>query len=158
MTELSDPRVPGGGAGKKVTLGGTETESGESAGLTVDADGLGKPIAGERNPSSETNSYLSVANDCNGTVLLSTGSGAIGGGAANDTQLLGFTIGTALAGILTISGFKGDNDAAENIIFPIGTPPGFYDFKGAVNSAGALTMVLASGTDNRNVFVLWRPV
>ena len=38
MTELSDPRVPGGGAGKQVTLGGAETSSGESAGLVVQAD------------------------------------------------------------------------------------------------------------------------
>ena len=35
MTSLSDPRVPGGGAGKQVTLGGTENSSGEPAGLAV---------------------------------------------------------------------------------------------------------------------------
>ena len=35
MTDLSDPRVPGGGAGKQVTLGGTTNSSGESAGLVV---------------------------------------------------------------------------------------------------------------------------
>ena len=41
MTELSDPRVPGGGAGKQVTLGGAETSSGKAAGLVI-VDGLAK--------------------------------------------------------------------------------------------------------------------
>ena len=35
MTELSDPRVPGGGAGKQVSLGGAETRNGIAAGLVV---------------------------------------------------------------------------------------------------------------------------
>ena len=38
MTELSDPRVPGGGAGKQVSLGGAETSNGIAAGLVVVAD------------------------------------------------------------------------------------------------------------------------
>ena len=46
MTDLSDPRVPGGGAGKKVTLGGTTTIISEAAGLVVDGSRYNIPLAG----------------------------------------------------------------------------------------------------------------
>lgn len=80
--------------------------------------------------------------------------GAIGGStAANDTVLNGITVHTALAGTLTINGFaKRSDGTAQAFVIPIGFV-GTIDFGGAVNSAGQLTMVLSSATDQNRVLV-----
>ena len=52
MTELSDSRVPGGGAGKQVTLGGTTTSSGEAAGFVV--------VGNDGKAGQSHNRYLSI--------------------------------------------------------------------------------------------------
>lgn len=85
--------------------------------------------------------------------------GAIGGSlVANDTMLCGITVHTALAGTLTINGFaKRSDGSAQAYVIPVGFV-GTIDFGGALNSAGQLTMVLSSATDNNRVLVRTDPV
>ena len=113
--------------------------------------------AGARNPSSTTESYLVVREEANITLLTGTAARTIGGGVANDTHLMGLMITTALVGTVTITGFANDQDAAASIVLPVGTAVGFYDFKGVINSKGALTITLSSATDDNDVQVLWKP-
>jgi hypothetical protein len=77
--------------------------------------------------------------------------------AANDRHLDGILVGTALVGTLTIAGFADNAGASKSLVLPAGTPPRFYDFKGALNTKGALTMTLSSATDDVDVMVFWRP-
>lgn len=131
-----------------------------SGGDTYLATGFETAIAGERNTSSSTNSYLVVRNECNATILAKTGAITIGAGAASDTHLIGIRIHTALVGTLTITGFADSDGAATSYVVPIGVV-GDIDFRGALNTAGAITMTLSSATDyttNKSVMVFWRPV
>jgi hypothetical protein len=115
--------------------------------------GLG---AGERNVDSATDGYQVVREECNLTLLTGTAARTIGGGVAGDTHLMAIHVTTATVGTVTIAGFANDQDAAANIVLPIGTAVGQYDFKGAINSKGALTITLSSSTDNNDVQVLWK--
>lgn len=114
-------------------------------------------ITGLRNPSSETNAYLPVRQECNLSIISKTTAVTIGGGAANDTHLMGIYIHTALTGTLAITGFADSDAAAQTFTIPAGAV-GEFDFKGAINSAGALTMTASNAGDDNKVAVLWRPV
>lgn len=115
-------------------------------------------IAGERNPDSATNSYLVTRDECNLSVISKTTAVTIGGGAANDTHLIGLVVTAALTGTCVITGFADSDGTAQSITLPAATPAGFKDFKGAINSAGALTFTCSNAADDNLVSVLWRPV
>ena len=113
--------------------------------------------AGERNIDSPTNSYLVARPEANLSVISKTTAVTIGGGAANDTHLIGLHITTALTGTCVIAGFADSDGTAQSITLPIGSV-GFKDFFGAINSAGALTVTCGTAGDDNFVSVLWRPV
>jgi hypothetical protein len=114
-------------------------------------------ITGLRNPSSSTNAYLPVRHECNLSIISKTTAVTIGGGAANDTHLMGLLISTALTGTCAITGFADSDGAAQTYTLPAGTV-GYRDFLGAINSAGALTITCSNASDDNLVAVLWRPV
>lgn len=126
---------------------------------------LADAIAGERLPNSATNSYLSVINECN--IAMPTGAVAFSTSTANDACLIGVCITTPLQGTVTIGGFEDTSGAAKSIVIPasvLSNPPvasdtyvmGFYNYHGAINTKGALTVTIASGLDTGDVQVLWR--
>lgn len=128
--------------------------------IRVTADGgmsLGDTIAGERNEDSPATSYLVIRNESNLSVISKTTAVTIGGGSAGDTHLIGLHITTALTGTCVITGFADSDGTAQSITLPIGSV-GFKDFRGAINSAGALTVTCGTAGDDNFVSVLWRPV
>ena len=112
--------------------------------------------AGARNPASTTESYLVVREECNLSVISKTTAVTIGGGVANDTHLMGLQITAALTGTCVITGFADSDGTAQSITLPAATPAGFIDFKGAINSAGALTLTCSTVGDDNLVSVLWK--
>ena len=120
--------------------------------------GLATLTAGERNQDSASNSYIVTRDECNLTIIDVQTAVTIGAGAANDTHLIGVMVTTALTGTCVITGFEGSAGAAISITLPAGTAVGFHDFKGAINSAGALTVTCSSVADDNNVQILWRPI
>lgn len=125
---------------------------------TVDSvqTSLATAIAGERNPSSATASYLVVRQEANLSIISKTTAVTIGGGAANDTHLMGLMISTALTGTCAITGFADSDGTAQTYTLPAASV-GFKDFFGAINSAGALTITCSNASDDNLVAVLWRP-
>ncbi len=115
-------------------------------------------IAGLRNPGSATNSYLVLREECNLSVISKTTAVTIGGGAANDTHLLGLTLTQALTGTCVITGFADSDGAAQSITLPAGTAAGFKSFYGARNAAGALTITCSNVADDNVVSVHWRSI
>ena len=114
-------------------------------------------ITGLRNPSSATAAYLPVRQECNLSIISKTTAVTIGGGAANDTHLMGLLIHTALTGTCAITGFADSDGTAQTYTLPAGSI-GYKDFLGAINSAGALTITCSNASDDNLVAVLWRPV
>lgn len=114
-------------------------------------------LAGERNVSSATNSYLVTRDEANMSIISKTTAVTIGGGAAGDTHLIGLHISTALTGTCVITGFADSDGTAQSYTLPIGSV-GYKEFKGAINSAGALTITCSTAGDDNFVAVLWRPV
>lgn len=113
-------------------------------------------LAGERNPSSLTNSYMVMREEANLTIISVTTAVIIGGGNANDTHLLGVHITAALTGTIVIAGFADEAGNPKSITIPAATV-GNRDFKGAINSAGALTVTVSNAADDDKVAILWRP-
>ncbi len=118
-------------------------------------------ITGVRNPSSDTNAYIPVREECNVTILDGTSAVPIGGGAANDTHLMGVLIPkNAGPATCTLAGFgkttDGSTYTAKTILLTGSTADDrYYDFGGAINNVGALT---ATGSVDEIVVVFWRPV
>lgn len=112
---------------------------------------------GLRNPSSSTNAYVPVRQECNLSIISKQTAVTIGGGAANDTHLMGLLIHTALTGTCAITGFADSDGTAQTYTLPAGSV-GYKDFLGAINSAGALTITCSNASDDNLVAVLWRPV
>ena len=117
---------------------------------------LATTLAGERNASSATDSYLAVRQEANASIISKTTAVTIGGGVANDTHLMGLMIHTALTGTCAITGFADSDGAAQTYTLPAGSV-GYKDFLGAINSAGALTITCSTAGDDNFVMVLWRP-
>ena len=118
---------------------------------------LATTIAGERNASSATDSYVAVRQEANASIISKTTAVTIGGGVANDTHLMGLMIHTALTGTCAITGFADSDGTAQSYTLPAGSV-GYKDFLGAINSAGALTFTCSNASDDNLVMVLWRPV
>lgn len=114
-------------------------------------------ITGVRNSSSSTNAYVPVRQECNLSIISKTTAVTIGAGAANDTHLMGIMIHTALTGTCAITGFADSDGAAQTYTLPTGAV-GYFDFKSAINSAGALTITCSNAADDNLVAVLWRPI
>lgn len=114
--------------------------------------------AGERNSESPSNSYMVTRPEANLAVISKTTAVTIGGGAAGDTHLIGLIITAALTGTCVITGFENSDGTAQSITLPAATPAGFVDFRGAINSVGALTITCSNASDDNLVSVLWRPV
>jgi len=102
--------------------------------------------------------YAVTRNECNLTIVDIQTAITIGAGAANDTHLIGIQITTALTGTCVITGFEGSAGTAISITLPAGSAVGFHDFKGAINSKGALTVTCSNAGDDNDVQVLWRPI
>lgn len=117
---------------------------------------LATTLAGERNASSATDSYLAVRQEANASIISKTTAVMIGGGVANDTHLMGLMIHTALTGTCAITGFADSDGVAQTYTLPAGSV-GYKDFLGAINSAGALTITCSNASDDNLVMVLWRP-
>lgn len=113
-------------------------------------------IAGERLQDSATKSYIAMRDEADVTIVGVTTAVTLCGGVANDCHLLGLQITTALTGTCVVTGFADSAGAATSLTFPIGSV-GLKDFKGAKNSAGALTITCATGGDDNFVAVLTRP-
>lgn len=113
-------------------------------------------IGGERNASSSTNNYDVIKNECNVTIVSTTSAVTIGGGAADDTYLLGLHIHTALTGTCVITGFVDETGVAKSYTIPAGTV-GHVPFYAARNAIGALTVTCSNVADDDKVMVLWRP-
>lgn len=131
----------------------TAQKSTSNAGWTLEQGN----ITGLRNPSSTTNAYLVARQECNLSIISKTTAVTIGGGAANDTHLMGLLIHTALTGTCAITGFADSDGTAQTYTLPAGSV-GYKDFLGAINSAGALTITCSNAADDNLVAVLWRPV
>ena len=133
--------------------------SGDNTNIDQDGDigvKLNNVIAGERNISSATDSYVAVRQEANASIISKTTAVTIGGGAASDTHLMGLMIHTALTGTCAITGFADSDGAAQTYTLPAGLV-GYKDFLGAINSAGALTITCSNASDDNLVMVLWRP-
>ena len=117
---------------------------------------LATTLAGERNASSATDSYLAVRQEANASIISKTTAVTIGGGVASDTHLMGLMIHTALTGTCAIAGFADSDGVAQTYTLPAGSV-GYKDFLGAINSAGALTITCSNASDDNLVMVLWRP-
>ena len=113
---------------------------------------------GGRNETSTTADYLVITDQCNLTIVDIQTAITIGGGAANDTHLKAIHITTALTGTIVITGFEGSAGTPISITIPAATPAGIYDFKGAINSAGALTITASNAADDNNIQILWWPI
>jgi hypothetical protein len=126
--------------------------------VRVNSSGQVSPqtIAGERNTSSSTNSYLVVRPEANLSIISKTTAVTIGGGVANDTHLEGLHIHTALTGTCAITGFADSDGTAQTYTLPAASV-GFRDFYGSINSAGALTITCSNASDDNLVAVFWRP-
>ena len=116
----------------------------------------GTLLAGERRQDSATESYLSVRQEANASIISKTTAVTIGGGVANDTHLMGLLIHTALTGTCVITGFADSDGTAQTYTLPVGSV-GYKDFLGARNSAAALTVTCSNALDDNLVMVLWRP-
>lgn len=117
---------------------------------------LATTLAGERNVSSATDSYVAVRQEANAAIISKTTAVTIDGGVANDTHLMGLLIHTALTGTCAITGFADSDGIAQTYTLPVGSV-GYKDFLGAINSAGALTITCSNASDDNLVMVLWRP-
>lgn len=124
--------------------------------ISGDVD-LSSAIAGERNPDSATNSYLVTQEQSNLSIISKTTAVTIGGGAANDTMLLGVFVTAALTGSCVITGFADSDGTATSITLPAATARGDYAIRG-INSAGALTVTCSNASDDNLVLIKWRPV
>lgn len=140
------------GASTPLPITGTVIDSNHNA---LDMT-LNTTLAGERNTSSETTSYLAVRQEANASIISKTTAVTVGGGVANDTHLMGLLIHTALTGTCAITGFADSDGAAQTYTLPAGSV-GYKDFLGALNSAGALTITCSNASDDNLVMVLWRP-
>ncbi len=135
------------------TVDGARQLKGTSGAAHTFEQGL---MAGEELVASATNSVQRVVQACNLSVISKTTAVTIGGGAANDTRLMGLLITTALTGTCVIAGFADSDGNNQSITLPAGSV-GFRDFLGAINSAGALTVTCSNAADDNLVSVLWRP-
>lgn len=113
-------------------------------------------VGGERNTSSSTNNYDVIKNECNGTIISVQTAVTLGGGAADDTFLLGLHIHTALTGTCVIAGLADAAGAAASYTLPVGTV-GHVPFYGVRNAKGALTVTCSTVGDANKVLALWRP-
>lgn len=100
--------------------------------------------------------YSVVMPECDLAVISKTTAVTIGGGAANDTALIGLAINAALTGTCVITGFSDSDGTAQSITYPAATPAGFINLGGAVNSAGAITVTCSTAGDDNKVAVLYR--
>lgn len=133
--------------------------NGNAVEALVAADGSlsTSPLAGEKNIGTN-NAYILARTGGNLSVISKTTAVTIGAGAAGDTRLDGITVIAALTGTCAITGFADSDGTAQTITFPAATVAGFKDFRGDVNSAGALTITCSNAADDNLVLVHWSPV
>lgn len=113
-------------------------------------------LAGERNPTSSTDSYVVTRQEATATIITGTTAVTLGGGVAGDTHPMLLHIHTALTGTCVIDGFRDPGGSADTYILPVGTI-GSIPLLGAINSAGALVITCSNAGDNKKVLALWRP-
>lgn len=113
-------------------------------------------VTGLRNPSSSTSAYIPIRNEANATIIAVQTAVQLGGGAANDSHLIGLHIHTALTGTCVVSGMADSAGAVASYTIPASTV-GHIPFYGAKNSAGALTVTCSNAGDASKVVAFWRP-
>ncbi len=126
----------------------------------VDDDGngmvsMGTRMAGERKEAFPAASFLSVNGESVLQIISKTTTVTINQGQINDTYLNKVHVYKALTGTVVITGFPDSDGAAKSITIPAGFV-GTYDFDGAVNTVGALTVTASNAADDDNVAVLWK--
>lgn len=89
-------------------------------------------------------------------VISKTTAVTIGGGAANDTVLVGITVLAALTGTCVVSGFADSDGTAQSFTLPAATAAGYKHMFNAKNSAGALTVTCSNASDDNLVLIHWR--
>ena len=114
----------------------------------------GFPVQGNAQMNDDNQLVVDSAS-ANATIIGKEGGVTIGGGAADDTKLVGIVITKALTGTLVITGFEDSDGTATNFTFPAATAAGAINFGGIVNSAGALTVTYTNVSDRDNVIVQW---
>jgi hypothetical protein len=89
------------------------------------------------------------------SVISKTTAVTIGAGGTADTILFGLKITAALTGTCVITGFADSDGAAQSITLPAGTPAGYVDFGGVLNSVGPLTITCSNAADDNLVSAVW---
>jgi len=97
---------------------------------------------------------LKTVDACHLSVISKTTAVTIGAGAANDTYLLSILILAILTGTCIITGFADSDGLAQSITLPAGSV-GEFNFRGALNEAGALTVTCSNVADDNLVQILW---
>jgi hypothetical protein len=146
----------------RVESTGPSLVHGQNRQLSMDTSGNARVTqgtlgAGERRTDSATESYQVVRQEANLTIVSTTSAVTIGGGVANDTHLMGVQFMVALTGTCVITGFADETGAAKSLTFPAAAPAGFYNFFGAKNAAGALTVTCSNAAEDDDVAIFWRP-
>ena len=91
-----------------------------------------------------------------GTIIHGQTAVTLGSGIAGDSRLIAATIVKALTGTCVISGLADEAGTARNITIPAGSV-GVFQFFGAINAAGALTVTCSNASDADNVVVVSIP-
>ena len=96
------------------------------------------------------------ADTCQARIISKTTAVTIG--AQSEVSLVGIFISVALTGTCVITGFSDSDGNAESITLPAATPAGFYDMRGMINEAGALTVTCSNAAEDNDVTVLYNPI
>ena len=115
-------------------------------------------IGGGTNETDESNNHTKIRPVSNISIISKIAAVTIGGGLANDTNLIGLQIFNTLTGTCVITGFADSDGTATSITIPAGTTAQKMNFHGAINAAGALTVTCSNAADDNLVAVMWRPV
>ena len=115
-------------------------------------------MGGGANETDQSNNYTKIRPVSNLSIISKTTAVTIGGGLANDVNLIGIHILDTLTGTCVITGFADSDGTATSITIPAGTTAQFKDFFGSLNAAGALTITCSTAGDDNKVAALWRPV
>ena len=126
-------------------------------GLNAEDGGTGGSVTLATALTKDNDSVLAFPKGCNLAVISKTTAVTIGGGVAGDTKLRGIYVIAALVGTCAVTGFADSDGTAQTFTLPATTAAGFFNFQGAKNSAGALTVTCSNAADDNDVIVLWEP-
>ena len=120
----------------------------------LQVDSSGATIVNPKALNKTDDTITAFPKGCNMSVISNTTAVTIGAGAASDTKLRAIRILAALTGTCAITGFADSDGTAQTITIPAASV-GDFDFRGAKNSAGALTVTCSNASDDNLVCVFW---